>query len=108
MAHEIGHALGLGHSEDNEALMWSTNSGVLDRLSQDDIRGISYLYPNKLDGCSGILGTINFEDLDKDSGSKANEYVKSFSLSLILGLTLALVFNVLINFLGQFSTRPRV
>ena len=47
LAHEIGHILGLGHSADINALMYYDGS-YKNKLSlaQDDIDGISYLYPN--------------------------------------------------------------
>jgi hypothetical protein len=63
LAHEFGHAVGLGHSKDEAALMFSRHFKSRNYLGQDDIDGISYLYPNKLHGCSGILGTIkNIDD----------------------------------------------
>ena len=52
LAHEIGHLLGLGHSQDTNALMYY-NAGSKSTLSlaQDDIDGVSYLYPrNELGG----------------------------------------------------------
>ncbi|HXH76753.1 MAG TPA: matrixin family metalloprotease [Bacteriovoracaceae bacterium] len=59
LAHEIGHAIGLGHaeSENNEALMYYKTVNLRTSLSQDDMRGVSYLYPIKTDGC-GLLGGI--------------------------------------------------
>lgn len=46
LAHEIGHILGLGHSQDTSALMYyDASSKNTMSLSQDDIDGISYLYP---------------------------------------------------------------
>ncbi len=48
LAHEIGHALGLGHTADSSALMYfsSTHKEHL-ALSQDDMDGVTYLYPRR-------------------------------------------------------------
>jgi hypothetical protein len=61
LAHEVGHSLGLGHSEKTYALMHYTISGkVQKKLSQDDIDGISSLYPQdkQLAGLLGSCGII--------------------------------------------------
>jgi hypothetical protein len=62
IAHEIGHVLGLGHSADVNALMYYNASAKAQlTLAQDDIDGISYLYPrnegldNKMMGCGTIV-----------------------------------------------------
>ena len=46
-AHEFGHAIGLGHSFYFDATMyWSGGDQQLRTLSDDDIRGVRYLYGN--------------------------------------------------------------
>ncbi|MEE2671782.1 MAG: matrixin family metalloprotease [Bdellovibrionota bacterium] len=58
LAHELGHAIGLGHSNKSEALMYYQNPETISALSQDDIDGVTYLYPNEAEDCSGIIGSI--------------------------------------------------
>lgn len=67
IAHEIGHAIGLGHSEDKNALMYYRTVDLRSNLGQDDVDGVSYLYPVVIDGFGliegGLLGgcgTITF------------------------------------------------
>ncbi|XP_073248961.1 matrilysin-like [Porites lutea] len=42
--HEIGHALGLGHSRDADAVMWPLSKKGKPKLTKDDIAGIRKLY----------------------------------------------------------------
>ena len=69
LAHEIGHAIGLGHSEEKSALMYYRTTGLRKNLAQDDIDGVTYLYPVYVDafglaegGILGGCGTIKFND----------------------------------------------
>ena len=65
IAHEIGHILGLGHSADQNALMYY-DASYRESLSlgQDDIDGVSYLYPSnelsgdKILGCGSLASVI--------------------------------------------------
>jgi hypothetical protein len=70
MAHEIGHVLGLGHSTDTASLMYYDASAKTTlSLSQDDIDGITFLYPRKeLSKLSDIGGCAMVSDVG-DSGS---------------------------------------
>lgn len=44
ITHELGHTLGLGHSSNYSAIMYAYMHGQ-SSLHQDDINGVSYLYP---------------------------------------------------------------
>lgn len=45
IGHELGHVLGLGHSGDPDALMYFQLNKSFLLLTQDDIDGITHLYP---------------------------------------------------------------
>ena len=81
IAHEIGHAFGLGHSNFDASLMHYTLNNNIKQLSRDDEDGISYLYPNtkKLGGC----GTIEYISPAKNN---QEELKAILSFTLILGL----------------------
>lgn len=56
LVHELGHALGLGHSSDARATMYASGSGVRWRsLEKDDVDGVCALYPGAgAAGCESV------------------------------------------------------
>ena len=70
IAHEIGHAIGLGHSDDSAALMYYRTVDHRSKLGQDDVDGVSYLYPIHGDayGCTSIAGLIKNKSTHSHKG----------------------------------------
>jgi hypothetical protein len=62
IAHELGHAFGLGHSEFHHNLMYYSASGKQQKwLGQDDIDAVTYLYPHDAE-LAGLLGSCGIID----------------------------------------------
>lgn len=85
IAHEIGHAIGLGHAEEknNESLMYYKVINLRRSLAQDDVDGVSYLYPVHFDGC-GVFGTLNDKNGTKPKGP--SHWQMFLSLALMIAL----------------------
>jgi len=59
IAHELGHAFGLGHSPVNDSLMYYSTVNIRTNLGQDDIDGITYLYPKQQPITCGTISEKN-------------------------------------------------
>lgn len=57
--HEIGHLLGLSHSNNRDAIMFAFYDDDVDSLRQDDINGIQALYGGPPTGIVPIRGSLN-------------------------------------------------
>lgn len=94
LAHEIGHILGLGHSGTANSLMYY-NASARQKLSisQDDIDGISYLYPSNEFSDSKFAGCGLVKDLPPPKGG---------GLTLLM-LMLCLPLLVAVRFRNRFK-----
>ena len=63
IAHELGHAFGLGHSPVKDSLMYYATINMRESLGSDDIDGISYLYPKQQPmSCGSIVDKSKSEN----------------------------------------------
>lgn len=102
IAHEIGHAIGIGHTEISHSLMYFSVGGKYQKwLSMDDINAVSALYPHDPEflGLLGSCGTIEY--INQDLSQK-----KNFS-SLISAIS-GFVFILFILFFRSFLFNKRI
>jgi hypothetical protein len=98
LAHEVGHIFGLGHSHDTSALMYFNGSvKTVMSLNQDDIDGVSYLYPSDELGSDKPLGCGLVKNMKIPPPSSGNLSI----LFLILILPLLTAF-----YLGRRKQNP--
>ncbi len=82
IAHEIGHAIGLGHSPVKNALMYYSTVPVRNDLGMDDINGVTYLYPVR-EKFLGIIGCGTI-DINNNSSRGSLTFIVLFLLGFIL------------------------
>ena len=89
LAHEIGHAIGLGHSADPTALMYYDITGkVQKKLSTDDFDGCAYLYPYDFPGSCSLAPLLNQDSGPGEGGGKTRQI---FWVGLLSGFLLIMV-----------------
>ena len=82
LAHEVGHAIGLGHSKFTDSLMLYENLKNRRYLGEDDHDGVSYLYPREQPvGC----GTVSYNDTDNTKGMFSLSLLALFSFIMLKG-----------------------
>jgi hypothetical protein len=101
LAHEIGHAFGVGHSSEKQSLMFYQNLSNRFRLGQDDQDAITFLYPVEgslggIVGDCGSAGTGSIVSVGK--GIKKSKNIFNSSLNFIISLLIGYFFIYLILF----------
>lgn len=82
LAHEMGHAIGLGHSPVEDSLMFYKNHPNRKYLGLDDMDGVSYLYPRSQPIACGSIEFVS------DHKGKAH-----LALSFLILILMIIVIN---------------
>lgn len=85
VAHEMGHAIGLGHTNDAANLMYFTLTPQRNKLGEDDIWGLTYLYPQQIDGC-GVMASTKMSRPNNMQSLKNLKFNTSILLSFFSGI----------------------
>lgn len=86
IAHEIGHAFGLGHATEEENLMYYAIKPTQRALGYDDVKGVTYLYPVQID----LMGSGCFGNTISDGPPPSGGILAQW-LTVGAGLAIALV-----------------
>jgi len=85
VAHELGHVLGIGHSDQEAALMYySTGVKGEMRLSQDDIDALTWLNPRD-EPTDGVMGCATVQSIHGAGGGPGSGPALSMLVTLLLG-----------------------
>ncbi len=109
LLHENGHVVGLGHSEYTNAIMYPSYQGPSRDLQEDDIDGITFLYPGT--STTNYSPTVSISS-PSDNSLFDSETVISFAGSasdtedgnITSGLTWTSSIDGTIGYEGSFST----
>ncbi len=111
IAHELGHAFGLGHSSDPAALMYyAVGNKIQTNLSIDDYDGCSWLYPHDSPTSCGSVSYISDDDFRGPSSKmKSDSLIKSSNLSNKFNLFMVMALGVLMSLgLGKINRAFRL
>ena len=87
LAHEIGHAIGLGHTDSTSALMYYKTVTKRKALGEDDMRGVSYLYPMQIDAFGLLGGCATIQNKDGTPGAPLPFWQMGGALGLMILLS---------------------
>lgn len=90
IAHELGHAAGLGHSKNAANLMFYTLTPDRVALGEEDYWGMSFLYPQNNDGC-GLIGSVS--EINKSDNYQ--QWLNSFLIGILIFIFLIVIQKIL-------------
>lgn len=104
VAHELGHVLGIGHSDQEAALMYySTGVKGEMRLSQDDIDALTWLNPRD-EPSDGVMGCATVQSIQPLGGGPGGP---GSNTGLSMWVIAAIIFGVYVRARGSVPTGLR-
>ena len=86
IAHELGHAIGLGHSPAAESLMFYSTVTFRSELGICDIDGATYLYGNEITDVAASCGTVQDINNSNDHNNPISFLLGFAMIALIVGM----------------------